>query len=434
LDIPALRGAISEVFRRHEALRTVLAWNGETSGHQVVLEDWSVDLPIVDLCGLEDSRRESELERMLREHGRRPFDLGRELLLRTTLFRLAPDEYVLLFQTHHVAFDAWAVEIFYRDLGELYDAARSNRSAKLPELSMRYADFARRQRARLRGDLLDRELDFWRTELAGAPTVMRLPTDKQRPSEQTFDGASQRIIFGPEIAQSLRRLSIEHQVTPYMLLLAAFATLLYRSTGQDDLLFSGPMANREDPDLEHLIGFFANTIVVRARLTGNPEFKDLLTTVRESVLQSYEHQEVPLELVVDAVRPQRQRGVNPLVQVNFRVRVGEPPVLRLSGAETSLYPVDLGLARFDFSLELHLFDDRLEAEFNYNIALFEASTIARFAADFERLLAQAVVEPSRRLLAFELTATEDYAAASDLPAAGGVREIRRFREGSSSAQ
>ncbi len=425
-DEGALRKAIDGVIERHEALRTVLAWD-DVSGRQVVLDRWSAELATVDLTWALQANRRAELDRLLRAHARRPFDLAREVLLRTTVFRVGESEHVLLFQTHHVAFDAWAVEVFYRDLGELYAAALEGRSPNLPELPLRYGDFARRQRRRLRGALLERELDFWRAQLAGAPTVLALATDHPRPAVQTFGGQSRTTVLDAELAAAVRELCRRERVTPYMVLLSAFATLLYRRSGQDDILFGGPMANREQPELEHLVGFFANTIVVRAKLGGNPTFAELLGRVRESVLQSYEHQEVPLELVVDAVRPQRLPGVNPLFQVNFRVRVGDAPVLELPGARTSLVPLDVGLARFDLALELHLLDDRIEAEWSWNTSLFEGATIERLAADFERLLELVLARPEARLLSYEL-AQEPVAFSQ----AGGISSravgIRRFRE------
>jgi FkbM family methyltransferase len=432
LDQPALGQAIDDLLCRHEALRTVLV-HDDSGARQVVLGEWDVELPVIDLTAFAQSERELELERRLQEHARRPFDLGRDVMLRATLFRLGPLGHVLLLQSHHIVLDAWAVEIMCRELGELYDAARAGRAAKLPALAMGYRDFARWQRNRLRGELLDRELDFWRAQLAGAPSVLGLPMDKRRPREQSFEGATHTIRLGAGLATAVRETAQAEQVTPYMLLLAAFATLLYRRSGQDDILFGGPMANREHPGLEHLIGFCANTIVVRTRLAGNPQFRDLLAGVRESVLQSYEHQEVPLELVVDGVRPQRQPGVNPLFQVNFRVRVGAPPVPRLTGANTSLSPVDLHHARFDLALELHVLDDGIAAAFNYNTALFESATIERLAEDFEHLLGQALAEPETRLLSFEVGA-EPVAGPQNGSAPDRLRPagIRRFRQGSGS--
>ncbi len=428
LDVDRLRVALERVFERHEALRTVLIWEDATP-RQVVLDRWQTELAVVEVPGAERAERERELARLLPEHARRPFDLASELMLRTTLFRMSPDEHVLLFQPHHVAFDAWAVEILYRDLGELYAAAGAGRQPQLPELAVQYRDFAVSQRERLQGEFLDHELDFWRAQLAGAPTVLRLPTDRRRPAMQTFEGSTLNLRLDRRLADDVRELCTANGVTPYILLLATFATLLYRRSGQDDILFGGPMANREHPGFENLIGFFANTIVVRVRLAGNPEFSDLLRGVRDSVLESYEHQEVPLELVVDAVRPQRDPGVNPLFQVNFRVRVGDPPVLALDGAQTSLVPVDLGLARFDLALELHVLDDGIAAEFNYNTALFDDSTIERLAVDFESLLRQVVGDPSRRLLGYELADEAAAAAASQdgAPRPAGIRGFRRER-------
>jgi amino acid adenylation domain-containing protein len=425
LDQAALQEALVEVFRRHEALRTVLFWD-QSSARQTPLESFDFELPTVDLSGLPAAERQTELEQRLRQVALQPFDLSRDLMLRAVLFRLEPTEHVLLFAPHHVAFDAWAVEVLYRDLSELYRASRDRSSPELPALPMQYRDFARRQRERLQGGRLERELDFWRAQLAGAPTELRLPTDMRRPPLQTFAGATHTAELGPELAGEVRRLCQSEQVTPYMLLLAAFATLLYRRSGQDDILLGGPMANRDDPDLEHLIGFFANTIVVRVRLAGNPRFRDLLSGVRESVLESYEHQEVPLELVVDAVRPARDPSRNPLFQVNFRVRIGPPPVLDLAPARTHSVPVDLGLARFDLALELHLLDDRLTAEFNYNTALFRSETIEGLAADFEALLRESLADPERRLLSLSLP--ESGATASEESPAPRPSGIRRFRE------
>jgi amino acid adenylation domain-containing protein len=431
LDPAALRDALQELVHRHEALRTVLVAD-EASARQVVLEDWSIELPVADLSALRPAERELELQRRLREYGRRPFDLAHDRLLRATLFRLGALGHVLLLQSHHIVLDAWAVEILYRELGELYEAARRRRPARLPELPMQYRDFAVWQREHLSGERLDRELDFWRAHLAGAPTILRLPTDKRRPAEQTFEGESHRITLSSDLAGAVRERCQAEQVTPYMLLLAAFATLLYRDSGQDDILFGGPMANRELPGLEHMIGFCANTIVVRAQLAGNPEFRDLLSGVRESVLASFEHQEIPLELVVDAVRPQRQPGINPLFQVNFRVRVGAAPVPALPGANTSLVPVDLGHARFDLALELHLLDDAIEAEFNYNTDVFEREPIERLATGFEALLRQALRAPETRLLSFE-RAEHPAPGSNGGGEAPGTTRIRGFRRGGGSA-
>ncbi|MDQ6816150.1 MAG: amino acid adenylation domain-containing protein, partial [Actinomycetota bacterium] len=398
LDLDALRQALTSLLERHEALRTVLVWD-EHSGRALVVDAAPAEVELVDVSKLNEPA--AELGRLLVAHGRRPFDLAEDPMLRTTLFRLAPGEHVLLFQTHHVAFDAWAVEVFYRDLSECYRAALEHRPPALPELSSQYRDFARRQRERLRGERLDAELDFWRRQLAGAPTVVKLPTDKRRPSALTFDGDTYRTVLDEDLAAALQNACRMFGVTPYMLLLATLAILLYRHAGQDDILLGGPMANREQPGLEHLVGFFANTVVVRARLGGNPTFSELLQRVRESVLASYEHQEIPLQMVVGAVRPERHPGINPLFQVNFRVRVGEPPAPEMPGAVCEPVAVDLGFARFELALELHV-GERIDAEFNWSTALFERETVLGLAEDYEGILRQVLADPGTRLLSLSL--------------------------------
>jgi amino acid adenylation domain-containing protein len=426
LDVDALRVALTELFRRQEVLRTVLVWGPQETPGQVLLEKWDVEVAVVDLSGRAREERRSELARLMVERALTPFDLAGEVMLRTTLFRLGPEEHVILFAPHHIAFDAWAVEVLYRELGELYSAAIERREARLPELPLQYRDFAAWQRDRFQGALLERELGFWRGHLAGAPTVTSLPADRPRAEAQTFDGATHHFVLDGELADAVRELCAATQVTPYMLLLAAFASVLYRASGQDDILFGGPMANREQPGLEHLIGFFANTVVVRVRLEGNPTFNELLARVRNSVLASYEHQEVPLELVVEAVRPERGPGVNPLFQVNFRVRVGDPPGLELAGTKVEPVPVDLGVARFELALELHVLDDRIEAELNYNTARFDERTVQSLAGDFESVLRRLTLDGDTRLLDLQVAVGQ---AAGDLAGApvGGGAGLRRAR-------
>jgi hypothetical protein len=425
LDRDALRAALAAVFERHEALRTVLRW-GDDAPEQIVLDSWTVELPVVDLSHVPAEQRDEELQELMREHARRPFDLRTDLMLRTTLFKLAAAEHLILFQPHHIAVDGWSVDILFRELAEVYDASRSGRAPdNLPALTLQYRDFAVWQRDLLQGDVLAKELGYWREQLAGAPTDIALPSDRPRPPLQSFDGASHVVVLPRDVADGVQRLCRTAGATPYMLLLSVFGTLLYRRTGQDDILFGSPMANRGRAEFEQLIGFFANTIVVRVRLAGNPPFVTLVERVRESALGAYDHQHVPFEQIVEAVRPQRDPGVNPLFQVNFRVRVGEPPQLELSGATTRRLPVDVGSARFDLALELQLADDGLVAELIYNTDLFDEATIVGLSADFEALLSQVLADPAMRLLSLDVPS--ELAARGNGPAAraGG---IRRFRE------
>ena len=397
----ALERALAGVVDRHEALRTAFVWR-DGIAEQVVLGDWRFELPVVDLGATSAATAREELPLLLGEHARRPFALERDLLLRATLFRLGDEEHVLLLQTHHIAVDAWSVEILFRDIAELYDAAVSDRPPQLPELPLQYPDFALWQRERLQGQRLQDEQLYWRAALAGAPTFLPLATDRPRPRVERFEGGVHEVARGPEVARAVTSACREEGVTPYMFLLAVFATLLYRLTGQDDILLGGPFANRGWPEFQQLVGFFANTLVVRARLAGNPTFEELLSRVRETTADLLDHQELSFEGIVDAVGPPRVAGVNPLFQVNFRVRVDPTPNLALTGTTTRRVPVEMGLARFDLALELHVHPDGVLAEFSFNTAVFERQSIERLGESFIDLLAQALDRPATRLLEFQL--------------------------------
>jgi amino acid adenylation domain-containing protein len=428
LDRDALERALNGVIERHESLRTVLTWEDEQP-MQVVLDEWELVLDVVDLTALSSAEREAELARRLREQAKRPFDLGRDVMLRTTLFQLAAEEHVILFIAHHSASDGWSVGVFCRDLGELYDAARTGRPAELPPLQLNYRDFAAWQRRRLRGQELERALGYWRGQLAGAPTFLPLPTDRARPAEPSFEGASLRFALPEEVAEAVLRLCRDEDVTPYMLLLSVFAILLYRQTGQDDVLVSGPFANRSRAEFDQLVGFFANTLVIRVRLAGNPKFRDLLARVRATVLEAFDHQDVPFELIVDAVRPKRELGINPLAQVNFRVRVDRPATGALSGATTTRVPVDEGFAGFDLAFDLLVVDEGITAEVIYNTDLFDAESIERIAADYERLLRQILTQPEAQLLSLELPSEQQTAVASSSSLGPSIRRFRQTGSG-----
>jgi len=411
LDVEALAVAWQAVVDRHEALRTVFAWVDDAA-EQVVLDDWRFHLPVVDV--------EAEaLASVLHEHARRPFRLDRDLMLRGTLFRLGDDEHVLLLGTHHIAVDAWSVEILFRDVGELYAAAVDGRPSTLRELPLRYTAFATWQRSRLQGRHLEDELAFWRTSLAGAPTLLALPTDRPRPPVQRFAGAVHEVELGPDVARAVLAAANETGVTPYMLLLGVFSTLLYRITGQDDILLGGPFANRTRPEHQPLVGYLANTLVVRVRLSGNPSFRELLQRVRETTIELLDHQEVGFEAIVGAVRPPRNASANPLFQVNFRVRSDPAPTLELKGAATRRIPVDIGVARFDLALELHVHDGGVLTQFSFDSDLFERETIEQLSDSFIVLLQQSLQDSSTRLLQFRLNAVRG----SSVPA----RPIARSR-------
>jgi hypothetical protein len=346
---------------------------------------------------------------------RRPFDFAHDPLLRASVIRLGDEDQVLLLETHHIAFDGSSEQVLLDELAQLY------RGEELPQLPLQFADFARWQRGWLESEEVQRELHWWRAHLAGAPTRIALPVDHPRPEGRRFKGARHDLVLAPETAAAMRALCRAENATPYMLVLAALAALLYRMTGQDDILIGSPVANRERVEFERLIGFFSNTLVFRARASGNPTFRELLRRVREMALGVYAHQAVPFEKIVEALAPEREPGVNPLFQVNLRVSTSKRPALALPGLDIEPLKVDSGLARFDLALDLDVLDDEVSGYLRYNRDMFEPATIAAVGEDLIAVLRAALADPDRPLLSFELA--RDWSASR--PARrGGLRSFR----------
>ncbi len=405
LDVGRLREALALVIARHEAVRTVFrAPAGEPE--QVVLADWNFELPERPVAD------PAALPGLLREEARRPFDLTRDLMLRAAVFRTGPDEAVLLLVEHHIAFDGWSDAVLFTELAAAYAALGAGRRPELAELPVQYADFALWQRRRLTGPLLDRLVSYWREQLADAPAQLSLPTDRPRPPVQTFTGAHRPFTAGEGPAAAVRALSREEAATPYMTLLAAFVATLHLWTGATDVCVGTPIANRSRVELEPLIGFFSNTLVLRLRPAADGTFRQLVRQVKEAALGAYEHQDLPFEKVVEAVAPPRNPSRNPLFQVNFRVRTGPVDPLRLPGVRITPLPVDVGFSRFDLAMELALADG-LAGYLEYNSALLEPGTADAFVRRFLRVLGAAVADPDVPLATLRTAA------------AAGIRGSRR---------
>jgi hypothetical protein len=401
LDTDALRRALVRLVERHDTLRTVFVMDGREP-LQLVLETWSLDLPLVDLSGAASEGREEALRRSLRELAREPFDLARDLTLRATLFRLAPLEHVLLLRLHHVAADGFSDAALNADLAAAYEACRAGREPELPELPIRYADFALWERERLTGERLEALLAYWTARLEGAPLLLGLPTDRPRPDVQRHEGAHRPLALDARLGESLAALARTEGATFFMAALAAFATLLYRISGEDDVVVGSPIANRTAAELRPLVGFFCNTVALRVRLAGNPSFREVVGRAREAVLGAVAHQELPFDKVVEALRLPRNASRNPVFQVNLRADAGPRSVLRLVGLESEPIPVDIGFSRFDLALELQAEPDLLGGYVEYDRDLFEAATVDGLAGELEALLEQVVADPSTPVLALAL--------------------------------
>lgn len=390
LNGDALRRALDAVVARHEALRTTFVAEGEIPV-QVVSADRSVDLRTVDLCGRSDS--EAEAQRLLVEEARRPFDLSAGLMLRALLLRTGRQDHLLLLTLHHIAADGWSVGIFFQELSALYRAFSNEEPPSLPDLPIQYADFAEWQRCRIQGDLLDRQLSYWKRHLGGAPPALDLPADRPRPPIQTFRGAA--YAFPLSLHGALRDLVRQEGGTLFMVLLAAFEALLSRYTGQDDITVGTPIANRNRAEVEGAIGCFFNVLALRTDLSGDPTFRELLRRVHRVAMGAYDRQDLPFERLVAELQPERDFSRNPIFQVLFALQNVSPP--EFHGLTVSPVEVPTGTSKFDLTLTVEERPDGLAGNFEYSTDLFDAATVERMAGHFRTLLEGVAADPDAPL-------------------------------------
>jgi amino acid adenylation domain-containing protein len=424
LSIPVLGRCLDELLRRHEALRTVFVAEGGRP-LQRILPPGPFPLPVVDLAALPAAARQAEMARLEAVEHRRPFDLARGPLLRAVLLAAGPGEHAALFNMHHVVGDGWSWIVLVREIAALYTAFAAGRPSPLPELPVQYADFAAWQRERLSGAALQEELGYWRQQLAALPPPLRLPTDRPRSAGQGFvAGGCSRRLPAP-LAAELKALAGREGATPFMLLFAAYLTLLYRYTGEEDLLAGVPIANRTHSEIEGLIGFFLNTLVLRTRLDGGLGFRALLARVREVASGAYAHQDLPLETILQAMQamqathamaaapPERGAGKAPPFAVMFQVQNLPEPRLEFAGltlrASRAGLTSQLATEIFDLCLVLEPGPEGIDAWVTYNARLFDPATIERLLAQFEVLLGGVAAAPDRSLDELPLAAAAERA-------------------------
>ncbi len=395
LDATALGRAFDEILRRHEALRTTFA-TVEGRPVQVIAAPAHVPIDFVDLTDRVDPVREAQ--RLAIEEARRPFDLARGPLVRAGLLRLGADEHAVLLTMHHIVTDGWSMGVAAQELATLYGAFREGQASPLPDPAIQYADYAAWQRDWLRGEVLDDLLGYWTRQLAGVPTL-ELPTDRPRPAVRGSRGATRPFTLPAELAEGLHALARREGVTPFMVLLAAFQALLLRYSGQDDFAVGTPIANRNKAETEGLIGYFVNMLALRTDLSGDPSFLELLGRVRDVAFGAFEHQNLPLEAVVEALPHQRDPARTPLFQVMFVLQNNRMP--DVSRADLALAPLVVtegtGTAKFDLTLALEEFDGEFLGSFESSTDLFDIATIDRMIGHFRSLLGAAVAHPATRL-------------------------------------
>jgi amino acid adenylation domain-containing protein len=379
LDIAALEASLNALVQRHEVWRTAFPTVDERPV-QAIAPHLSISLPVTDLRSLPQPQRLARARELMASEVRQPFHLATAPLLRVRLFQLDGDDFVLLFVSHHIIFDAWSRAIVIGELAAVYRAQVQQQTPELSELPIQYADFAAWQRQWLQGEVLERQRTYWQQQLRDVPGVLELPSDRPRPAVQSGRGASEFFQLSPELSEDLKRLSQRQDATPFMTLLAAFDVLLYRYTGQTDLVVGSPVANRSRTELEGLVGFFTNTLVLRADVSGNPTFEQLLERVRTICLQAYRHQDLPFEQLVELLPVERSLSHHPLFQVMFALRNTPTEPLDLPGLRATPERTATATATFDLTLLFEDTDAGFKGGIEYSTDLFEPDTIRRAIA------------------------------------------------------
>ncbi|WP_219536937.1 non-ribosomal peptide synthase/polyketide synthase, partial [Nonomuraea guangzhouensis] len=415
LDAHALRSALDTIVERHEVLRTRLVADADGVPWQVIDPPSAFELPLVDLTGQAD-----RAQTLIAGDAATPFDLATGPLIRGKLLRLAEDKHLLALCMHHIIFDGWSADVLSHELTALYRAFSTGQPNPLPPLTVQYADFAVWQRGRLTGPVLDRQLDYWRTQLADPP-VLDLPTDRPRPAIRSTSGAAVRFQLDAEVTQRLRQVARHNGSTMFMTLLAAYAVLLGKYTGQDDLVVGIPVANRDHAETEPLIGFFVNTLALRADLGDDPTFTELLARVRTAALSAYTHQDLPFEQLIDDLNIPRDRSRTPLVQTGFdyTTRTGQAPELTEPAA------------KYDLLVAFNQDGDALQGVVEYSTALFDPATVRRLVDHLTQLLAVIAEDPARHLTALPLLTPAEHrqlitdwnSATAEIPSVSGVHEL-----------
>jgi len=408
LRVEALERAINEIVRRHESQRTSFAVK---DGHpvQVIASSLTISLVVQDLSSVPETEREAEARRIAIEQLLLPFDLSKAPLVRAHLLRLSPEDHVLQLTMHHIISDAWSAGIFLQEMAALYEAFSSGSASPLAELKVQYADYAAQERAWLQGEVLEKQLAFWRERLKGVPPVLELPLDHERPKSRTFTGGCEMLHIPAEKLNAAKELARREGVTLFMTLMTIYQLLLSKYSGEEQIVVGTDLANRTMPETEGMIGFFINLLAVRTDLSGNPTFRELLGRVREGMLESYAHQEVPFPKIVQDIQPERSATHNPIVQVLFVMQNVPRAKRELAGLRVEPFEVPVTTSKFDMAVFVGERPEGLVGYWVYSTELFEPATIQRMLHHFTNLLESAVAQPDARLSALTMLSPEELA-------------------------
>ncbi|MEL7406243.1 MAG: amino acid adenylation domain-containing protein [Cyanobacteria bacterium J06558_2] len=406
LNIQVLQQALDAIVVYHEILHTnYISENGNP--RQIINTPKSVELRIIDLQHFRKAEQELEVAKILKQESQRSFDLTSDMMLRVCLLQLAQQECVMLLLMHHIAADGWSVDVLEEQLTKLYQAFLGGKPNPLKILPIQYADYALWQRKCLSGEVLDKQLSYWKRQLAGTNPILELPTDRPRPAVQTYRGACQSAAIPQRLREELKQLCNQEEVTLYMTLLAAFQTLLYRYSSQEDIVVGSPITGRNRAEVEDLIGFFVNTVVIRTNFSDNPSFQELLQSVRSSTLDAYSHHDLPFEKLVEELNPERSSSYSPLFQVMFDLEIASEQASKLLGLTTASLQVATGTAKFDLILSIRQQDDELISFWEYNTDLFDAATIERMNQHFQTLLEGIIADPRQKVAQLPLISSSE---------------------------
>jgi amino acid adenylation domain-containing protein/thioester reductase-like protein len=430
VDERVLSQVVNEVVRRHEVLRTTFT-TIDGMPVQRIASEREIHLPVEDITDLPEEVRERRAHELAQAEAQMPFDLMTGPLLRVRLLRLTPTEHIVLFTMHHIVADGWSMSVLIREVVELYTAFVKQRPSPLPELAIQYADYAVWQRQWLSGPLLQQQLTYWTEHLAGAPTVLNLPTDRPRPSTQRYRGATHSFIVAASTVTGLYQVGLRAHATLFMTLAAALNVLLARYSGQNDICLGTPIANRTRAELEPLIGFFVNTLVLRTQIDHTQPFLTLLEQVRTTALNAYAHQDIPFEYVVEVLNPERHLSHTPLFQVMLVLQNAPLEKLELPGLTLSSMQIESTTAQFDLTVDLVEANGQLYGTVGYNKDLFEAATIGRMTNHYIQLLEAIVAEPTVPVRELAMLSTAERvqlllewnATVTDSPAAQTIQEL-----------
>jgi amino acid adenylation domain-containing protein len=408
LDVNSLARAFQIVVQRHECLRTVFgAMDGQA--RQIVLSELEVPLPVVDLSDTPEEERTQAALRIAGEEGKKPFDLTHGPLLRTVLLRLAPHEHILFLVMHHIVTDGWSIAILFGELTKCYEALAKGHSPDLPVLPVQYSEYSEWQHEYLKGDVLTQEVGYWKRKLAGAQTILELPTDRRRPAAHSWNGATQELTFDSALLEKLKTFSQSQGATLFMTSMALFQSWLWRYTKQASMLIGTPTASRNHVEIEKLIGFFVNTLVFRADFTEEITFRELVRQVRTFALEAYAHQDVPFEKLVEELVPQRSVNITPLFQAMFVFQNIPKQIFKIAGLDMEELPFDTGIAKFDLSVDVYEDDEQNDFHwrFEYNTDLFDRETICIFLDHFRNLVSAVVENPDQPLSRIPLMSAQE---------------------------